>query len=193
MSKTIIEVGDEYMDFVYKFHNTLVDQKISLVYEGEVNQSITKVFTAMTEKNLTVSAENTKTTKRVYHVMVECLQNICKHTDDPITGDSVRPGSGIVMLGERDDCFTLTTGNTIANERIEEMSKMLDELNSLDKDEIKARYKTMIKESRLSEKAGAGLGFIDIIKKTGNKVEYHFERINDKISFFIFNTKIDRN
>lgn len=193
MNKTEINVGSDYMDFVYKFHNTLLDQKISLVYVGEVNQHITKVFTAMTEKNLTENDENLKTTKRIYHIMVECLQNICKHTDDPLTGESKRPGSGIVMLGERDDCYTFTTGNTISNDKIHSIKTTLDDLNSLEGDELKTRYKKMIRESRLSEKGGAGLGFIDMIKKNNNnKIKYHFEPINDKISFFIFNTKVDR-
>lgn len=192
MEKTSIQVGTDYMDFVYKFHNTLLHQKISLVYEGEVNQDIVKVFTAMTEKNMTESEAGTKATKRLYHVMVECMQNICKHTYDPVTGEIKKPGEGIVMLGEKDEGFTLTTGNTIVNDKIESMKATLDELNSLDPDELKLRYKQMIRESTLSEKAGAGLGFIDIIKKTGNKVEYHFVPMNDKTSFFIFSTKVDR-
>ena len=192
MSKTEIQVGTDYMDFVYKFHNTLLDQKISLVYEGEVNQSIVKVFTAMTEKNMSDSSENTKTTKRLYHVMVECMQNICKHSADPLTGADINPGSGIVLLGERDNAFNLTTGNAIKNDKIEAMASTLDEFNALDPAGVKAKYKEMIKASRLSEKAGAGLGFIDIIKKTGNKIEYHFEPMNDETSFFIFTTKVDR-
>ncbi len=192
MSKTSIEVGSDYMDFVYKFHNTLLEQNISLVYEGEVNQDIVKVFTAMTEKNMTESEASTKATKRLYHVMVECMQNICKHTDDPNTGKAQKPGSGVILLGEHGDAFMLTTGNTIINEKIEGIRSMLDEFNSLESDEIKSRYKQMIRDSKLSEKSGAGLGFIDIIKKTGNKVDYHFEPINDKTSFFIFSTKVDR-
>jgi len=192
MSKTEIKIGSDYMDFVYKFHHTLLEQKISLVYEGEVNQSIVKVFTAMTEKNMSDSDESSKTTKRLYHVMVECMQNICKHSADPLTGEDVNPGSGIVMLGEKDNYFTLTTGNAIANDKIEDMKNTLDEFNLLNPDEIKAKYKELIKASRLSEKAGAGLGFIDIIKKTGNKIEYHFAPMKDDISFFIFTTKVDR-
>lgn len=192
MSKTEIKVGSDYMDFVYKFHHTLLEQKISLVYEGEVNQSIVKVFTAMTEKNMSDNDESSKTTKRLYHVMVECMQNICKHSANPLTGEDVNPGSGIVMLGEKGDFFTLTTGNAIANEKVDQMKATLDEFNALEPAEVKTKYKEMIKASRLSEKAGAGLGFIDIIKKTGNKIEYHFEPMNDVSSFFIFTTKVDR-
>ena len=195
MSKTEIKIGSDYMDFVYKFHNTLMTQKISLVYEGEVNQNITKIFSAMTEKNLTDSAESTKTTKKLYHVMVECLQNICKHGDDPKTGYPYEngTGAGIVVLGEKDDHYTLTTGNTINNKKIEFIQTSLDEYNALDEEGLKETFKKMMKESVLSEKAGAGLGFIDIIKKTGNKVDFHFEPIDDKVSFFIFSTKVDRN
>jgi len=69
---------------------------------------------------------------------------------------------------------------------------LLDKFNSLNPDEIKEEYKKMIKESRLSEKAGAGLGFIDIVKKTGNNIEYHFEEVNNRTSFFIQKSKINR-
>ncbi len=38
------------MDFVSKFHKTIRDQKIILVYEGDISQTITKVFSTMTEQ-----------------------------------------------------------------------------------------------------------------------------------------------
>ena len=50
MEETIIKVGSDYMDFVSKFHKTIRDQKIILVYEGDISQTITKVFSTMTEQ-----------------------------------------------------------------------------------------------------------------------------------------------
>ena len=70
---------------------------------------------------------------------------------------------------------------------------MLEKINSLDKDGLKMLYKQQIKEGRLSNKGGAGLGFIDIAKKTGNKLYYNFLSINDEYSFFVFTSKISRN
>jgi hypothetical protein len=49
-----------------------------------------------------------------------------------------------------------------------------------------------MKEGRLSEKGGAGLGFIDIRRKTGEKLDFHFLPITDKISFFLLTTLIPR-
>ena len=193
MEKTTIEIGSDYMDFVCKFHHAIVKQNIMLVYEGEVTQTITKAFTSMTEKGFEDAGEDSpKTQKRVYHVMVECLQNLCKHADDAHMLDTESSGRGIFMISNDREKYSVTTGNIIANDKIDNIKSLIDHFNSLSPDEIKDEYKRMIKESRLSEKAGAGLGFIDIVKKTGNKIEYHFEKINDQNSFFIQKSVITR-
>lgn len=192
MEETKIEIGTNYMDFVSKFHQTIRNQNIMLVYEGEITQTITKAFSSMTEQNFDDQVDSSTTQKRVYHVMVECLQNVAKHADEEETGEPEIPGRGIFMISDNETQYTVTTGNIVANDKIEIIKSMLDKFNSLSPEEIKAEYKRMIKESRLSEKAGAGLGFIDIVKKTGNKIEYHFDKINDKTSFFIQKSVINR-
>ena len=42
----------------------------------------------------------------------------------------------------------------------------------------------------MSLKVGGGLGMIDIARKTGEKIDYKFLEINDKISFFTLNIKV---
>merc|ERR1712194_621655 len=147
------------MDFVYKFHKTMVDEKLTLVYEGEINQSITKAFTSLAERKLEEGDDSSKTKKRLYHVMVECLQNVCKHADEIESGEPEVPGKGIFMVGEGDDNYTVTTGNVISNDRVDGIRHVLSKINDMSPEEIKVYYKESIKASRLSEKAGAGLGF----------------------------------
>lgn len=193
MEETVIEIGTNYMDFVTKFHHAMTEQNIMLVYEGEVTQTITKAFTSMTEKGFEESGtDSAKTQKRVYHVMVECLQNICKHADEESSGEPDSSGRGLFMVSNNSEKYTVTTGNVVANDKVDIIKGLIERFNGLSPEEIKTEYKRMIKESRLSEKAGAGLGFIDIVKKTGNKIEYHFEKINDKTSFFIQKSEITR-
>ena len=47
-----LESKSEYMKFVVQFHHMMVDKSITLAYEGEITQDITKAFTSMTERNL---------------------------------------------------------------------------------------------------------------------------------------------
>lgn len=190
-----IEISDEtnYMDFVLKFHKAMQSRRIKLVYEGEINQSLTKAFAALTEKKLEDGKEDLSTTKKVYHVMVECLQNICKHSDDSQKDNDGLVGHGIFMIDEENGSYSITTGNIISREKYENIKMTLDSINSLTKEEVKAAYVKQMKEGKLSGKGGAGLGFLDMAKKTGNKFQYHIEDLSDNKHFFILKTIISKN
>ena len=192
MEKNNTTKSKDFMKFVYDIHGSMIENNILLVYEGEVNQEITKAFTSLTQSKLDSDEQtNLSTKKRVYHVMVECLQNIGKHCDHVDSGMPITPGNGIFIVSRSDEGFSVITGNPVANSKIDEIKGMLDTVNSMDRDEIKAYYRKKILESRISEKGGAGLGFIDIVKKTGNRIDYHFQKLSDVTSFFIVKTFID--
>ncbi|MCZ6898904.1 MAG: DUF6272 family protein, partial [Bacteroidetes bacterium] len=44
----------------------------------------------------------------------------------------------------------------------------------------------------LSEKGGAGLGFVDMARKSGHKLEFGFETMNDEFSFFSLKSVISK-
>jgi hypothetical protein len=187
----------EYMKFVVQFHRMMLDKRLTLAYEGEVTQEITKAFTSMTEKNLEKVEEDGKIKKKVYHVMVECLQNIAKHADDETetASDNLEDGlakTGIFLIGSDESEYFITSGNGILNENIPDLRDMIDNINALDADGLKELHKFKMREGAISEKGGAGLGFIDIARKTGNPLEYHFEPIDSKSSFFLLKSRISR-
>jgi len=179
----------DYMQLVKDYHRSMKDCKLNLVYQGEINQSITKTFTAIAEKNLLDDRKEKATVRKVYHVMVECLQNIYKHSDKKSEGPG-KSSHGIFLIGEDEGGIIVSTGNQIERDKVEEITGLLNKINSMNPEEIKQLYKTQMREGVLSEKGGAGLGFIDICRKTGSKLEFNFETINEKISFFILKTYI---
>jgi hypothetical protein len=62
----------------------------------------------------------------------------------------------------------------------------------LDKDDLNALYKKQIREGSLSEKGGAGLGLIDIARKTGRQLDYQFLPLEDSDNyFFLLKVRID--
>jgi len=131
--------------------------------------------------------------KKVFHVMVECLQNISKHAESlPNETYPGREGKGIFMVSKGDDEYNVTTGNIISNQKVAKLRKMLDNINNLGVEGLKKLYKQQIREGRLSDKDGAGLGFIDIARKTGQKLEFTFFPVNETMSFFILISTISR-
>ncbi len=181
-----------FLDFAYQLYQTMKTNEISLVYEGEVTQEITKTFTSLTEKSLAKSEESNAVQRKVFNVMVECLQNISKHADS-LTNEDENERRGIVMVSRGDDSYNIITGNVIKNEKVPGLTENLEQVNSLDKKGLSELYKTQMRDGRISDKGGAGLGLIDIAKKTGSVLTYQFKKINDDVSFFILTSTIKRN
>lgn len=182
-----------FLDFVYDVYSSMLAHEITLVYEGEITHQITKAFTSLAELEMTKEEEDGAVQKKVFHVMVECLQNISKHADTPATEDYLYAGRGIFLVSRGEECYHVISGNLIDNERIPKLKSSLDHINSLNRDELKELYKTQMRQGRLSDKGGAGLGFIDIARKTGHKLDYHFMPIDSKTHFFILTSTITRN
>ncbi len=180
------------LEFAYEFHQTMLQNKLIFAYEGEVTQQLMKVFTSLAKENLQQEEEQTKVKKRVFHVMVESLQNLSKHSGDAETGKNKENGSGIFLVGRDKKHYKVTTGNSIAVKRVAEIKALFDKINNMDRKAIKKFYKKTLQENRLSDKGGAGLGFIDIVKKTGSPIDYHFISINEVSSYMLYQIKVYR-
>ena len=52
-------------------------------------------------------------------------------------------------------------------------------------------YRKQIREGKLSDKGGAGLGLIDIARKIGEPLNYQFLQLDEKNYFFILKVEIN--
>jgi len=181
------------MNFIYDLHRTMMAQKLILVYEGDFTQETTKSILSMAERNLDSSGEDSGTKRKVFNVMVEALQNIVKHSSEQgLTAGSLVSKSAIFMISKDDSRYCVMTGNPILRENVAGLSANLNELNGKDKDGLKEMYKEIIKNTQISEKGGAGLGFVDMARKSGEKLEFYFDTMDEKYDFFCLKVKISR-
>ncbi|MBR6083087.1 MAG: SiaB family protein kinase [Salinivirgaceae bacterium] len=175
---------------VLSLHDEMASNGFSLVYEGEFSHEVMKMFTSMAERDMDKSNEDKSVKRKVFHVMVECLQNMTKHSDDIDRNDGV--GNGLFIVGKKDGYWSVITANKILTEKIEGLKAAIDNINKLNKDDLNALYKKQIREGSLSEKGGAGLGLIDIARKTGRQLEYQFLPLQDNTNhFFLLKVRID--
>lgn len=182
---------NESLDFVYDFYAKMKRNNINLAYEGEITHSITKAFTSLAETNMAREEDASSVQKKVFHVMVECLQNISKHSEST-PNESAKDGRGIFMVSKAATEYNVTTGNIIKNENVEKLRTILENINKQDKDGLNKLYKQQMREGRISSRGGAGLGFIDIARKTGQKLLYSFLSIDSVNSFFVLTSTISR-
>jgi len=179
------------MKYVYDLHQTMISQNLILVYEGEFTQEITKSVLSMVERNMDSVGEDFTTKRKVFNVMVECLQNIVKHSENYDFSDE-KEHHAIFMIGKNNKEYIITSGNPVNNESKQMITEKLDHINKQDREGLKTLYKEIIKSGTISEKGGAGLGFVDMARKSGEKLIYDFMEIDDKHSFFSLQALISR-
>jgi len=180
-----------FIDFVFNFFSDVKKNDLKLIYNGEISHEIIKAFTSLTESNLKAKNEANPTQKKVFNIMVECLQNISKHSSS-IEHEYSKNGKGILLIGETKDSYNITTGNTIKSEFVDVIKTSIDKVNSLDKNGLRELYKKKLSSGVISDKGGAGLGFIDIRRKSNNKLSYNFTKIDDDNYFYILKTVINK-
>ncbi|MCW5909490.1 MAG: SiaB family protein kinase [Cyclobacteriaceae bacterium] len=179
------------MRFIYDLHQSMITHNVILIYEGDFTQETTKSILSMAERNLESSGEESGIKKRIFNVMVEALQNIVKHSDE-IEVDKSKSHAAIFLIGNEQSRYSIMSGNPVRKENIPTLKNALEKINSLDKDGLKELYKEIIKNTTISEKGGAGLGFVDMARKSGEKLEWDFVDVNEEYSFFCLKVNIAR-
>lgn len=176
------------LDTFKKVHSIMNEQNTVLVYVGDFDQEIIKSMLNYIEEKLESSGIDEMIKRKIFNVMVEMLQNISKHQYMEVANTK-----SIFLILEEDDSFLLITGNLIEKSKKTVVSEKIDMINSLNPDELKAHYKKARLASRISDVGGAGLGFIDMARKTGNKLEYEYHFIeSDSYDYFTLQTKINK-
>lgn len=169
-------------------------ENILLSFKGVVTSDLLTSVLSIMESKMDYMDESPKTKKKVFNVLVECLQNLYHHIDgeeEEKNFERIEAKSALFMIAKKDDKFVIRTGNYIEKTGADELEIRLNHINSLDKDGLKLFYQEVLNNGSLSDKGTAGLGMIDIARKSGNKLEYQFLPINDQHSFFCLNIKID--
>lgn len=159
---------------------------LTYVYRGVFDPSLTDNILALAETNMNLIGEASKTQKKVYFVMVESLQNITRHQDVGQKKDN----QAFFVVQNKDGKYGMASGNVIENTNIPSLQEKLDKVNSLDADALKAYYKDVLENTGLSDKGGAGLGLIEIARRSGSKLLYNFKELDSKLSYFYFKSRI---
>lgn len=180
-------------NIIYFIKSTLSSEMATsgfpLIYKGEMNHQIMRSFAFMANRKIIEKNLPTSTRKRVFHVMIECLQNVTKHSDDFDKKDK-QVGNGLFIVGQNKDSFYVVTGNLVENDKIKPLEDRLVKINQADAQELKEIFLKQMMEGKLNERGGAGLGLIDIARKSGRKLFYHFVPFDNHRHYFLLAVSI---
>jgi hypothetical protein len=164
----------------------MMHEHLVFVYRGIVTSENSVPLLTLLEKEMENSEFGFMGRKRLFMFVLESLQNVMKHATATQHGNM-----SLVVYSKADPGYTVTTGNVLPNENIDELRTRLVEINKLDTNGLRNLYRQILVSAEMSSKGGAGLGLIEMAKKTGNRLDYDFVPVDKEYSYFVLSKTVD--
>ena len=173
------------MTSIYPLLRQMEGEHIVVAYNGAIDEKLLEAVYSMMDKHMEEHKTPADKRKKLFHILVESLQNVFHHHEEI----DIEMRTGFVIKCEG-DVYTIVTGNHVMNSDVDELKKKLEKVNSLSPAELRTHYQQTLASTELSQKGGAGLGIIEMARKSGNKLKYEITRVNDEYSFFTLQVTI---
>jgi hypothetical protein len=166
------------------------DTGIIYSYTGMVDFKKTDLLLARLKKTDEFIKLQKTTGRRVYAIMVECLENIARHSAGSLTGiGKLLP---VVSIRSENEKVIIRASNPVPAERADKIARHLNRINRLSELELIELYEDKINRERPEGNNNAGLGFILMKLKSGNRINYRFISVDRFISTFELEISVNR-
>jgi hypothetical protein len=118
--------------------------------------------------------------KKAYNILVECLENIHKHSAKLQPQQPAMFVMTNVELG-----VSISIGNLLPQADVEPLRTRLQNINEMDREQQKSSYREQIKMGEISARGGAGLGLLDIAIKSRNPLKFEFYDHSEDAAIFM--------
>jgi len=177
-----------FVDRMQDIYGCMRSSDFILIYRGEPVEETVEKALSVAETRLKLIEDVKNLRKKIFSVMVECLQNVIRHADKFIEDGYDK--SFIIVLSKSAFFYSVISCNIIRNDKTAALSERIAKLNKLNPEELETLYHNILCDGNFSEKGGAGLGLIDIIRRSGSKIEHSFKKIDEEHSYLIIKSNI---
>ena len=164
------------------------DGIVFLSYGGYLSQELISAMTEALEQEAKENSIEMSASNNIFTIFIELSQNMMNYSKS-LEGNSARAQGLILVSRDSNYNYHIHSQNIVSFEDKEKIQKKLLEIESLDKDGIKKRYRELRKSGQNSHGKGGGIGFYEIAKKC-NSIEHDFKKIKEDRYYFHIKTTI---
>lgn len=148
--------------------NDVPRNSILVSYHGQFDMRTIDMLLKTVKVKLDEMGVDKYSSKSIYNVSVECLENVLKH-GKPNQNNGVE---GKVAYSFMDDQLCIVVANQISQEDKEILEERLKGMDELSVDRIKDVYKRDLINGKISDRGGAGLGMYVMAMKSNKNYDY---------------------
>jgi hypothetical protein len=169
-----------------ELQQTLRQQGILISFSGRFSQAVIEDLGDAVKRYLETEAISQNETYNVFSIFIEQTQNIKNYGSkyEARPNGTMIAGSGIVTIGKTNDGYFVSSGNLIENDDADRLRERIKALAGLDKTALKRLYKEQLRKEPEPGATGAGLGLIDMAKRSSRPLEFSILPQDRQFSFF---------
>ena len=172
---------------IIKEYEMLYREHILLSYSGKGSDELISHMIELAENKLDRIESNITVKKRVVHILIEIMQNIYHHQ---VEFSLVDYQSFVFYLFQKEKGYILVSGNYVPRSKTQIISDWIDHFSALSSMELKKAYRRRLSNGAFTQRGGAGLGLLDIIRRSNGNVNYKVVPVDKNHSFFLMEVKI---
>ncbi len=169
------------------------DGIVFLTYGGFLTQPLIASMTEALESEAQNKDLSAGISNNIFTIFIELSQNMMNYSK---TADkncrNISPEGLIIVSRDKENNYAIDSQNIISVDDKNKIEPKLIEIQSLDKDGIKQRYRELRRSGKNTHEKGGGIGFYEIAKRC-DKIEYDMREINDDKYYFHIKTYIMSN
>jgi len=169
------------------------DGIIFLSYGGFLTQTLISGMTEALEKEAEYHDLGMGISSNIFTIFIELSQNVMNYSKNKSKDCKEVKSEGLIVVGKDDEGnYYIHSQNIVALEDKEKMEPRLNDITTLNRDEIKKKYRELRRSGKDSHGKGGGIGFYEIAKRS-SEVKYEFKEINEEKYYFHFISRVNIN
>lgn len=174
---------------LYDLFSQLNDCEENLILQGNMSDEMT---IPIIDYSSIATEDKNISQKKLSFFIAESFQNIIRHGKSSEEDPSSNVKSGTYGITKNTDSVTLHSSNLISANDAIQLDDKLKGLSILSPEELKELYISALSDNELSTKGGAGLGLIEMVRKSKGKIKHEIQS-NDLENFFHFDVSLCKN
>lgn len=163
-----------------------------LLFKGAISQNTLIRIGGLLDLNQDETIED-HSKKRLFSVLVEMAQNILHYSQERELNSGSHVGTGTVLVQETTSTYEVECSNLVNERQKQFLENHCAMINKLNPEQLREYYlKQRHNGTPHPDSKGAGLGLVEIARKSRNPLVTQFVPADDNLYYYSISTKLPR-
>jgi hypothetical protein len=171
----------------FQYREEITRNGIFLTFNGVLIHSFMVQLGQVLKTKMSLFNVDKNLESKIFSTVIEQAQNIIFYSDERLPVPALNEemvGVGTITVGMEDGHYFVICGNMIANGKVEKLNQKLTTIQKMNQDELKQYYKEQRRMTPDADSKGAGIGFIEMARKSSRVIEFAFRKLDEQNSYF---------